>query len=164
MATKQVQTRTAKAVQLFSESTQESVLALTLVGLLIGFVLVVVREVVATLGGSSPYQSDEYELFAVSLTGLVGGVFAVAMRRDQRTAPAASPEDARIRRMMGTAFAFTYILAGVIAAAVCLLKLGDSTALLRSLAATFLGTSVAAASAVFGTQISTSETTSSRRV
>ncbi|MSO79875.1 MAG: hypothetical protein EXQ79_09770 [Acidimicrobiia bacterium] len=151
---KKTQSRAARAWQLFSESTQESVLAFTLGGLLIGFVLVVVREVVATLGGSSGYQSDEYELFAVSLTGLVGGVFAVAMRRDQRAAPLTAPDDARIRRVMGTAFAFTYILAGVVAIAVCLMKLSDSTSLLRSLAATFLGTSVAAASAVFGTQIS----------
>ncbi len=152
MVVKQVQARAAKVARLFSEGTQESLLALTLVGLLIGFVLVVVREVVATIGGSSSYQSDEYELFAVSLTGLAGGVFAVAMRNDQQATRAHSTDEARMRKTMATAFAVTYVVAGIVAISVCLVKLGDSTPLLRSLAATFLGTSVAAASAVFGTR------------
>ncbi len=152
MATKQVPSRAGATFRLFSAGTQESVLALTLVGLLIGFVVVVAREVVATLGGASSYQSDEYELFTVSLTGLVGGVFAVAMGREQRPVRAKPNVDVRVRRAMGAAFAVTYVVAGAVAVSVCLVKLGASTSLLRSLAATFLGTSVAAASAAFGTQ------------
>jgi hypothetical protein len=159
MVTKPANTR-ATSTQLLSERTQESVLALILVGLLLGFVVVVLREIVATLGGSGGYESDEYQLFAVSLTGLTGGVFAVAMNRDQ-AAPRSRPvAEQRIRRTMGTAFVVAYVLAGVVAIGVCLVRLGDSTSLLRSLAATFLGTSVAAASALFGTAQNSSDTTS----
>ena len=65
---------------------------------------------------------------------------------------------------MGAAFSVTYIVAGVVALAVCLVKLNDSTSLLRSLAATFLGTSVAAATALFGTQVSPGKSPTSASV
>jgi hypothetical protein len=153
MVSKQVTTRARAIGRLFSENPSEGVLASMLVGLLIVFVVVVAREVIATLTDSSGYQSNEFELIAVSITGVVGGVFAVFVSREQqRPLPDAPPEEVRIRKTMGAAFAVTYIVAGVIALAVCLVKLDDATSLLRSLAATFLGTSVAAATALFGTQ------------
>jgi len=59
------------------------------------------------------------------------------------------PVDA-LRNGLATAFAIAYVAAGTVAVIVCLVRLGDATTLLKSLAATFLGTSVAAATSLFG--------------
>jgi hypothetical protein len=126
--------------------------ALTLVlvvgALLLGFVVVVVREVVVTLGVASAVSDESYELFAVSLTGLAGGVFAVGLGTAPRARDAARSN--RLRGAVGTAYVVAYGSAGALALVVCLVRLGDSTPLLRGLAAAFLGTSVAAATAFFG--------------
>jgi hypothetical protein len=132
---------------------EAQVLALASVvgALLVGFVVVVVREVGATVGAWAGGRGDPYELFAVSLTGLVGAVFAVALgasRRLERSSRAVAVE--RLQRRFGQWYVVTYALAGGTALVVCLVRLGASTSLLRSLAATFLGTSVAAASSFFG--------------
>jgi len=133
---------------------EAQVLALASVvgALLVGFVVVVVREVGATLGVWSGGSGDPYELFAVSLTGLVGAVFAVALGASRQWDPpgrgAAAVE--RLQRWFARVYVVTYAVAGGVALVVCLVVLGASTSLLRSLAATFLGTSVAAASAFFG--------------
>ena len=123
--------------------------------LLLGFVVVVVREVGATLGAWPGGAGDSYELFAVSLTGMVGAVFAVALGAantiDPRRRTGARLE--RLRGWFAQAYVLTYAIAGAVALVVCLVRLGESTSLLRSLAATFLGTGVAAASAFFGTQV-----------
>ncbi len=120
--------------------------------LLLGFVVIVVREVGATIGAWAGGSGDQYELFAVSLTGLVGAVFAVALGASHRSAAtdrrAAAVE--HLRSWFGRVYVLTYSLAGGTALVVCLVRLAASTPLLRSLAATFLGTSVAAASAFFG--------------
>lgn len=123
-------------------------MSLILVILLAGFVLVVVREIAATLSGGVHDVNDSYQLFAVSLTGLAGGVFVVGMRPQASSRPTAS--DARFRSVVGAAYVLVYVAAGGAALVVCLWRLGDSTPLLRSLAAAFLGASVAAVSAFFG--------------
>jgi hypothetical protein len=119
--------------------------------MLVGFVVVVVREIGATLEVWPGGEGDPYELFAVSLTGLVGGVFAVALAAPRQVETRRVAID-RLRSHVGRAYVVAYALAGGIALVVCLVRLGSSTALLRSLAATFLGTSVAAASAFFGVE------------
>lgn len=122
--------------------------------LLLGFVVVVVRESGATLGAWPGGAGDSYELFAVSLTGMVGAVFAVALGAANTIAPRRGTR-ARLERLRGwfvQAYVLTYAIAGAVALVVCLVRLGESTSLLRSLAATFLGTGIAAASAFFGTQ------------
>jgi hypothetical protein len=116
--------------------------------LLAGFVVVVVREVLVTFGGAEPVDDESYELFAVSLTGLAGGVFAVGLGTAPRRRGTTRPD--RVRSTVGLAYVVTYGLAGGIALVVCLVRLGASTGLLRGLAAAFLGTSVAAATAFFG--------------
>jgi hypothetical protein len=116
--------------------------------LLLGFVVVVVREIVVTFGGAPPVTDESYELFAVSLTGLAGGVFAVGLGAAPRARGGTRPD--RVRSAVGLAYVVTYGLAGGLALVVCLVRLGASTGLLRGLAAAFLGTSVAAATAFFG--------------
>jgi hypothetical protein len=116
--------------------------------LLLGFVVVVVREVIVTLGATPPVSDESYELFAVSLTGLAGGVFAVGLGTAPRTRGAGRVD--ALRNGVGLAYVATYGVAGALALVVCLVRLGDSSALLRSLAAAFLGTAVAAATAFFG--------------
>lgn len=122
--------------------------------LLLGFVVVVVREVGATLGAWLGGTGDPYELFAVSLTGMVGAVFAVALGASQAIAPGRRGRAAlgRLHSWFRQIYVLTYAIAGAVALVVCLVRLGESTSLLRSLAATFLGTAIAAASAFFGTQ------------
>ena len=115
---------------------------MALVGLLVGFVVVAGREVAATVGIGTGGAGDSYDLFAVSLTGVVGGVFALALGS---SAGAGTPPG-----RFASAFALVYASAGAVALVVCLVRLGASTPLLRSLAAAFLGTAVAAASAFFG--------------
>lgn len=110
--------------------------------------VVVVREVVVTFGAAAPVTDESYELFAVSLTGLAGGVFAVGLGTAPRGRAAARTD--RVRSTVGLAYVVTYGLAGGLALVVCLVRLGASTGLLRGLAAAFLGTSVAAATAFFG--------------
>ena len=117
-------------------------LRFALIGLLVGFVVLAGREVGATFGITPGGSGDSYELFAVSLTGVVGGVFALAS--GGAVAPSGS-----LRRFAAW-YSCVYAVAGSVALIVCLVRLGSSTPLLRSLAATFLGTAVAAASAVFG--------------
>ncbi len=117
-------------------------LGVSLVGLLLGFVVVAGREVAATIGVGTGGAGDSYDLFSVSLTGVAGGVFALAL---------GSNAGAGVRSgRFASAFALAYATAGAVALVVCLVRLGSSTPLLRSLAATFLGTTVAAASAFFG--------------
>lgn len=116
-------------------------LRVSLAGLLLGFVMVAGREVAATLGVGTGGSGDSYDLFAVSLTGVVGGVFALAL------GGAATPDPPR---RFAAIYSLVYAWAGAIALVVCLVRLGSSTPLLRSLAAAFLGTAVAAASAYFG--------------
>jgi hypothetical protein len=123
-------------------------LAIVVGALLAGFVVVVVREVIVTFGGAAPVTDESYELFAVSLTGLAGGVFAVGLGTAPRARGGTRPD--RVRSTVGLAYVVTYGLAGGIALVVCLVRLGASTGLLRGLAAAFLGTSVAAATAFFG--------------
>jgi hypothetical protein len=123
-------------------------IALAVIGgaLLIGFAVIVVREVLATVGAVTPAHDDSYELFAVSLTGLAGGAFAAGVRADQTAprSPAGSRErDDRWRGAIMSAFVAVYVAAGAMALVVCLVCLGGSTSVLRGLAATFLGTSVA---------------------
>ena len=129
---------------------QDVALAAVLATLLAGFVLVVVREIGATLGIVDGGRGDSYQLFAVSLTGLVGAVFALAMGGSRRTAAANAADDDQRRRFFSTAYVLTYVTAGAIALLVCLVRLGSSTVILRSLAAAFLGTAIAVASAYFG--------------
>jgi MFS family permease len=116
--------------------------------LLVGFAIVVVREVLATFGVVAPATDDSYELFAVSLTGLAGGAFAVGVRADrsERERGRRDPDDGW-RRVIGAAFVVGYVVAGGTALVVCLVKLGDSTSVLRGLAAAFVGTGVAALTA-----------------
>ena len=125
-------------------------LAVVLGTLLVGFVLVAAREIGATLGIVEGGHGDSYQLFAVSLTGLVGAVFALAMGASRRTAAATATDDDPRRRFFSTAYVLTYVTAGAIALLVCLVRLGSSTVILRSLAAAFLGTAIAVASAYFG--------------
>ncbi len=115
-------------------------LRVTLVGLLLGFVVVAGREVAATVGIGTGGAGDSYDLFAVSLTGVVGGVFALGSTARAGATPG----------RFATAFSLVYATAGAVALVVCLVRLGASTPLLRSLAAAFLGTAIAAASAFFG--------------
>jgi hypothetical protein len=133
---------------LLPATAQTMTLVIVVGALLVGFVVVVVREVVVTLGAAQPVSDESYELFAVSLTGLAGGVFAVGLGTAPRGRAARRSE--RVRSAVGLAYVVTYGLAGGLALVVCLLRLGASTALLRGLAAAFLGTSVAAATAFFG--------------
>jgi hypothetical protein len=141
-------TRTAAARPLLAARAHALTLAVVVGALLVGFVVVVVREVLVTLGITAPTGDQSYELFAVSLTGLAGGVFAVGLGTAPRRAGAGRVD--RLRRTVGLAYVVTYGAAGACALVVCLVRLGDSTGLLRGLAATFLGTSVAAATAFFG--------------
>ena len=140
------------ASPVLSRRSHDAVLVAIVAGLLIGFAIVVVREVLASFGAIMGGKGDEYQLFAVSLTGLAGGVFAVAVRAEPRKSGAAAPghpsTDA-LRSALATAFALAYVAAGTIAVVACLVRLGDATSLLKSLAATFLGTSVAAATTLF---------------
>lgn len=124
-------------------------LAAVLGTLLAGFVLVVAREIGATLDLVDGGRGDSYQLFAVSLTGLVGAVFALGLGagRAARRTPKPDP----LRRFFASAYVLTYVVAGGIALLVCLVRLGSSTVVLRSLAAAFLGTAVAVVSAYFGT-------------
>ena len=57
--------------------------------------------------------------------------------------PTRSPSDERWRRILVVSFVTGYVVAGSVALIVCLVRLGASTAVLRGLAAAFLGTSVA---------------------
>jgi len=125
-----------------NRSTPTLPLRVSLIGLLVGFAVVAGREVAATLGLGSGGSGDSYDLFAVSLTGVVGGVFALAL--GSAAATAGPPQ-----RFAGV-YTLVYAAFGTTAMLVCLIRLGSSTPLLRSLAATFLGTAVAAASAFFG--------------
>jgi hypothetical protein len=125
-------------------------LALAVIGgaLLVGFAVVVIRETLATFGAVAPVTDESYELFAVSLTGLAGGAFAAGVRTDQQrrgrpTTPTWSRGDERWRRIIVVSFVTGYVVAGSVALIVCLVRLGASTAVLRGLAAAFLGTSVA---------------------
>lgn len=118
--------------------------------LLVGFVVVVAREIGATLDLVDGGRGDSYQLFAVSLTGLVGAVFALALGVSRR-AGASDIADEPLQRVFATAYVLTYVVAGGAALLVCLVELGSSTTILRSLAAAFLGTAVAVASAYFGT-------------
>lgn len=143
---------TKRGAPMLSMRMRSTVQAAVATGLLAGFGVIVVREVLATLGVSGSGASDEYQLFAVSLTGLAGGVFAVALRAAPVRSGAedrASRSDA-VRNSVGAAFVLAYVAAGTIAMIVCLVRLGEATDLLKSLAATFVGTSVAAASSLFG--------------
>lgn len=119
-------------------------LAVTGGALLVGFAVVVVREILATFDVTEPVHDDSYELFAVSLTGLAGGAFAAGVRNDRRRRrrPSSRTDD-RWRRILVTAFVAGYVLSGSVALLVCLVRLGSSTSVLRGLAAAFLGTSVA---------------------
>ena len=125
-------------------------LGAVLATLLCGFVLVVAREIGATLGIVDGGRGDSYELFAVSLTGLVGAVFALALGASRSTTTAVADHDP-LRRFFANAYVLTYVTAGAVGLVVCLIRLGSSTVILRSLAAAFLGTAVAVASAYFGT-------------
>ena len=125
-------------------------LALAVIGgaLLVGFAVVVIRETLATFGIVPPVTDESYELFAVSLTGLAGGAFAAGVRTDQHRRAllrprSQVPSDERWRRVIVASFVTGYVLAGSVALIVCLVRLGASTAVLRGLAAAFLGTSVA---------------------
>jgi hypothetical protein len=124
-------------------------IALAMIGgaLLLGFAVIVVREVLATVGVVAPARDDSYELFAVSLTGLAGGAFAAGVRADQAaprsTSAGARERDDRWRGAIMSSFVAVYVAAGAVALVVCLVRLGASTSVLRGLAATFLGTSVA---------------------
>ena len=134
--------------------------------LLVGFVVIVVREVGATVGAWDGGSGDPYELFAVSLTGLVGAVFAVALGASHRPPPGGrrTLSVEHLQSWFGRVYVLAYSLAGGTALVVCLVRLSASTPLLRSLAATFLGTSVAAASAFFGLDAEAeTETRSGRR-
>ncbi len=125
-------------------------LALAVIGgaLLVGFAVVVIRETLATFGILEPVTDDSYELFAVSLTGLAGGAFAAGVRSDERgRREVRSSADERWRQIIVLSFVAGYVLAGSVALIVCLVRLGASTAVLRALAATFLGTSVASLTA-----------------
>ena len=129
-------------------------LALAVIGgaLLVGFAVVVVRETLATFGAVSPVTDESYELFAVSLTGLAGGAFAAGVRADQQRresnpSRATPTPDERWRGIIVAAFVAGYVVAGSVALIVCLVRLGASTAVLRGLAAAFLGTSVASLTA-----------------
>ena len=130
---------------------QDVALGAVLGTLLIGFVLVVGREIGATLGVVTGGRGDSYQLFAVSLTGLVGAVFALAMGAARRRRAGDGHRDA-LHRFFAAAYVLTYVAAGAIALLVCLVRLGSSTVILRSLAAAFLGTAVAVASAYFGAE------------
>ncbi|MCJ7436717.1 MAG: hypothetical protein MUP97_03005 [Acidimicrobiia bacterium] len=125
-------------------------LGAVLATLLGGFVLVVAREIGATLGIVDGGRGDSYELFAVSLTGLVGAVFALALGASRGTTTAVADRDP-LRRFFANAYVLTYVTAGAVGLLVCLIRLGSSTVILRSLAAAFLGSAVAVASAYFGT-------------
>jgi hypothetical protein len=139
--TKTTQRTSRRASTHRSPEGQDVALATVLGTLLVGFVVVAAREVGATLGIVDGGRGDSYQLFAVSLTGLVGAVFALAM----------GANDDQRRRFFSTAYVLTYVISGAIALLVCLIRLGSSTVILRSLAAAFLGTAVAVASAYFGT-------------
>jgi hypothetical protein len=133
---------------LLTTGTRTVTISIVVGALLVGFVIVVAREILVTFGLGRPVHGDSYELFAVSLTGLAGGVFAVGLGT-ARAAPGAERR-ARLRSLVALAYVATYGAAGALALVVCLVRLGDSTSLLRSLAAAFLGTSIAAATAFFG--------------
>jgi hypothetical protein len=141
--------RTARP--LLRPAAERLTLAVVVGALLVGFVIVVVREVLATFGVLAPAVDDSYELFAVSLTGLAGGVFAVGI--GSSAGHPSSGRTQRLRSAVALAYVVTYALAGALALVVCLVRLGASTALLRSLAAAFLGTSVAAATAFIGVTV-----------
>jgi FtsH-binding integral membrane protein len=144
--------RTEAHGPVLSPRMRATVLAAIAAGLLVGFAVVVVREVLATFGATTGAAGDEYQLFAVSLTGLAGGVFVVALRgaSDGSGMHAHASRSDALRSGVGAAFVLAYVAAGSVATIVCLVRLGAATDLLKSLAATFLGTSVAAASSLFG--------------
>ena len=120
--------------------------------LLLGFVLVAAREIGATIGFRHGGEGDSYQLFAFSLTGLVRAVFALAMGSSQSKNCAGSPAAREpLRRFFSSAYAITPTAAGATALLMCVVHLGSSTVILRSLAAAFLGTAVAVASEYFGT-------------
>jgi MFS family permease len=150
--TKTTQRTSRRASTHRSPEGQDVALAAVLGTLLVGFVLVAAREIGATLGIVEGGHGDSYQLFAVSLTGLVGGVFALAMGASRRTGAITTDDDPR-RRFFSAAYVLTYVTAGAIALLVCLVRLGSSTVILRSLAAAFLGTAVTVASAYFRTDL-----------
>lgn len=120
--------------------------------LLVVFVVVVAREIVATFDDRvTTATDDEYVLFATSITGLVGGVFAVAVGAVPQRRSVRERSDAdQWRARLATAYVLAYAAAGVSATVVCVARLGSATPLLQSLAGAFLGASAAAASAYFG--------------
>ncbi len=128
---------------------QSIALGAVLATLLLGFVLVVAREVGATLDLVDGGHGDSYQLFAVSLTGLVGAVFALGLGAGRNARRPTKPDP--LRQFFASAYVLTYVMAGAIALLVCLVRLSSSTVVLRSLAAAFLGTAVAVVSAYFGT-------------
>ncbi|MCJ7437128.1 MAG: hypothetical protein MUP97_05125, partial [Acidimicrobiia bacterium] len=74
----------------------------------------------------------------------------LALGASRSTTTAVADHDPR-RRFFANAYVLTYVTAGAVALLVCLVRLGSSTVILRSLVAAFLGTAVAVASAYFGT-------------
>ena len=100
------------AAPVLSRRAHDAVLVAIVAGLLIGFAVVVVREVLATLGVIDGGKGDQYQLFAVSLTGLAGGVFTVALRAEPRSAGAGEPRAVAVdalRSGLATAFALAYV-------------------------------------------------------
>jgi len=104
-------------------------------------------------------RADRYSLcvvlFATSLTGLVGGVFAAAIGAVPRVTRRRSDRatDDRVdpwRTRLAAAYVIAYAVAGITATIVCIARLGSATPLLQSLAGAFMGASAAAASAFFG--------------
>lgn len=154
MSTSTAETKQPEPVA--TEHVEQLAIWITVTALLLGFVVVVAREVVATLDGDvSTVTNDEYVLFATSLTGLVGGVFAAAIgaaprvtrrRRARRMADGVDPWRSRL----AAAYVVAYAVAGITATVVCIARLGSATPLLQSLAGAFMGASAAAASAFFG--------------
>ncbi len=138
-----------------TQPVQQLAIWITVTTLLVGFVAVVAREIVATIDGDvSTLSGDEYVLFATSLTGLVGGVFAAAVGAvprvtGRRGAPEGRPDPWRTR--LAAAYVIAYAVAGVSATIVCIARLGSATPLLQSLAGAFMGSAAAAATAFFGT-------------
>jgi hypothetical protein len=142
-ATASARTTRARA----ASATRHLTLAVIGGALLVGFAVVVVRETLATFGLVGQVTDDSYELFAVSLTGLAGGAFAAGVRADQQRRDSSPQADERWRRVIVLSFVVGYVIAGSVALIVCLVRLGASTTVLRGLAATFLGTSVASLTA-----------------
>jgi hypothetical protein len=155
MSTSTIESRRERPA--LSEHVGQLAIWITVTALLFGFIVVVAREIAATVDGDlTTITNDEYVLFATSLTGLVGGVFAAAIgavpRVSRRPAAEASvaarPDPWRSR--LAAAYVVSYAIAGIAATVVCITRLGSATPLLQSLAGAFMGASAAAASAFFG--------------